>query len=684
MKVKIINVILFSAVFCVGGCMLFNKDLEVKDPYGIIKRSYFTPLNPGEILPEGWVKKQVELSVNGLGVDEKLLERNVWRKPTTPKRRGAFAWWPYEQQGYYMDGVTRLSFVAADQKLQDEVRKTYNAVVERQGDDGYSFCNSDFWHQGWLDEDKGSDKYRWMKTGFEGMHWSFAVFLRGVLAEYEATRDPRLLEYMRKHFRHYYHKGRDAKKLGKTINGHELYLNRGLVTVESMVEFLRLTEDPEVYRRAVEIFKNNEDGMVRNYLEGKFTTISHGVTYDELTKLYAIGYLLTGKKDYLKASEGAYEFLQENHMLPNGIHSSNEFLRGIGGFRNSETCDVSDFMWSNIWLLRASGNSKYADRIEKDFYNAAQRSVSWNYKKHVYNQSPNYLPGVNCDRHNLYKVCHNPLCCRMNLLRILPNFIINSTMRTHHGLAVMYYIPAIVKTEVNGESAEFEVTTDYPFSDSITLKFLNSEGNTFPLNLRIPEWCKNASISLNGKEQSLKLHNGFSEITSNWKKGDVLKLTLPMSIEVKEGRRQVIINDKGKDDPFCGGHGPDVNWPEFHKFAKFGYVTRGPLLFSLPVKKREEGAVALVAAATAKRAELIVKDLPLKPDWTWDRAPIGIKVILQDINVKYPKSEMGKHAVRNAHLPDRVFNVDLKREREAVLVPYGSTLYRMSLFPVAE
>ena len=676
MNRKTTTLIVFTSLLIFSGTILLKAS---ENHYGIIKRSKFIPLNPGEVSPAGWIKKQVELSIKGLGGEKSLVEKNVWRYPTAPKRPGPFGWWPYEQNAYFLDGATRLSLVAHDKEMNSELMKTYMAVAERQDKkDGYSFCNSDVWHKGWKEKDKGDDNYRWKKTGFEGMHWSYAVFLRGVLAEYEATHSSELLEMMRLHFRNYYHKGRDKDKQGKVITGHELYFNRGLVTVESMVEFLRLTEDEQIYKTAVEIFKNNEDGMMRNYLAGNYTTVSHGVTYNELTKLYAIGYLLTGNEKYLKAAEGAYEFVQKNHMLPNGIHSSNEFLRGIGGFKGSETCDVADFMWSNICLLRASGSAKYADRIERDFYNAAQRAISWDYKKHVYIQSPNRVPEVNIDKHSEYIKCHNPKCCRMNLVRILPNFIINSIMRTHEGLAVIYYIPSETETSVNGKKVDFTVTTDYPFNDKITILFKNKQPVEFPLMLRIPAWADKASLKVNAQNTACEVtNNGFTVLNSLWKAGDTVELKLPMKIEVKKGIGQIM--ERNGKEAFFGGHGPSIDIKGFKTTAPFAYVTRGPLLFSLPIKSYDESSVALAVDETQKQATVIVKSLPLPKKWTWQTPPIAIKAVVQDIDFKY--SKQGK---RSASLPDKIFKADKTKQKTVELIPYGSTTYRISMFPLAE
>lgn len=62
---------------------------------------------------------------------------------------------------------------------------------------------------------------------------------------------------------------------------------------------------------------------------------------------------------------------------------------GVAPNASTETCDISDFMHSNTWLLRQTGNATYGDRLERAFHNAAPAAVSRSYMQHVYYQSAN-------------------------------------------------------------------------------------------------------------------------------------------------------------------------------------------------------------------------------------------------------------------------------------------------------
>ena len=93
--------------------------------YGEIqKRSIFSPLPLNEVRPKGWLLRQAELASKGLSGDLQLLENNVWRhSASTRKKSGSRAWWSYEQQAYYVDGVTCLAHVLGDPKLLNSCAK---------------------------------------------------------------------------------------------------------------------------------------------------------------------------------------------------------------------------------------------------------------------------------------------------------------------------------------------------------------------------------------------------------------------------------------------------------------------------------------------------------------------------------------------------------------------------------
>ena len=70
-------------------------------------------------------------------------------------------------------------------------------------------------------------------------------------------------------------------------------------------------------------------------------------------------------------------------------------------------------------------------------------------------------------------------------------------------------------------------TGGYPFSDCVRLEIAETAGGEWPLFVRIPGWCKNASVKVNGEAHAGCDAGTFAKLSRNWKKGDVVELSFP-------------------------------------------------------------------------------------------------------------------------------------------------------------
>ena len=87
----------------------------------------------------------------------------------------------------------------------------------------------------------------------------------------------------------------------------------------------------------------------------------------------------------------------------------------------------------------------------------------------------------------------------------------------------------------------------HPFNETLEMKMSTAKPLKFPLRLRVPEWCVNPCIAVNGDTLSLPVGaDGFTVVDREWKTGDVVSLRLPMAPKVETMRD---FNDGGK--PYC-------------------------------------------------------------------------------------------------------------------------------------
>ena len=636
-----------------------------------VKESY-VPFAVGEVKPEGWLHDWCGMATRGL---TKNLGDNFTEFVKGWESADEKGWWHYEQTGYYIDGVTRLGFIMDDTLLMNRSRRIMEAVVARQKPNGYIMSNNKDYVEKWGTTD-----------GDYGMYWSEAVFGRAALAYYSAMGDEKVLQMLENVYDEFPLFDRKNEKY--PLSGVELDNMRKIVGLENMLELSRLTGKKLYADRAMQVFKNYESGYLQSWAYDKDfmrSAICHGVTFNESAKLCAAAYTWNANPDYLAASVNAYEFLQQHFVLPHGANSSNEFLHGIGAFEAAEACDVSDFLWSNIWMARATGDSRYGDRIERDVFNALATSVSAYFDLSVYTNAMNRIPGVHLkirDDGQYYKVIHDPTCCSANINRALPNYIINMFMHNQQNeLMVLGYGPAHLMTK-DGRY-DIQMVTNYPFGESIVLN-INAMPNDEALKLRMPEWCEQYEVIINGTRMRLAPREGFFHIAREWQKGDVVELRLKMQPTLVKGTEQFA--DFNGTQPYWGIMEPASAEYEYSGFVdggKYGLVTYGPLVFALNLQAKEGNYYELneerwhefryaLNAHSLDEAEVSFRDLPAYFRWGMDAAPIYIKVKADLIDWEPDKGD--------PKLPVAAPKIK-QHDVELNLVPMGFAPYRLAMFP---
>jgi uncharacterized protein len=394
-------------------------------------------------------------------------------------------------------------------------------------------------------------------------------------------------------------------------------------------------------------------------------TPSHGVIFCESSAPWALGYLWTGKRIFLDAPLAWYAMIERDCMQPHGVPVFDEYWGPTGAFRGTETCDVAAYMWSQNLLLSISGQGRLADRIERAFFNAAPATVARDFKTHVYFQSPNRMADRALPAAVMYSFMQKrvPLCCTATLNRILPNYVINMWMATRdNGLAATYYGPCKISALVADRvPVKLVCRTDYPFNETIEIAVKPEHQATFPLSFRIPGWCKNAELKVNGSNiKATPDANGFVRLERLWKSNDKISLRFPMAPSIATGI--------------------DANSAK----APYACVSYGPLLFALPIADTTDANTpdpaakwqyALDVRKINPDADIAVERRAMPARWDWPlESPLKLRVKALGIDWK-PTLEKP--------LPSEP-PVAKGPAETITLVPYGCTKFRISMFPVMQ
>jgi DUF1680 family protein len=126
-------------------------------------------------------------------------------------------------------------------------------------------------------------------------------------------------------------------------------------------------------------------------------------------------------------------------------------------------------------------------------------------------------------------------CCSGTLPQIAADYRISAYFRGSTGVYVNLYVPSTLSWNDGRGRYSLRQVTDYPYDSHIRLEITASMPTTFSVFLRVPEWAKGASLTLNGKRDSRKLVPGsFAEVRRHWKTNDHIELELPLLSRLEE------------------------------------------------------------------------------------------------------------------------------------------------------
>jgi DUF1680 family protein len=179
-----------------------------------------------------------------------------------------------------------------------------------------------------------------------------------------------------------------------------------------------------------------------------------------------------------------------------------------------ESCaGVASIMFS--WrLLLATGNSKYADLIERTLYNVVATSPAEDGKSFFYanplhqrnagepapiNEDGVCIRGGSSIREAWFEVS----CCPPNIARTLASLSSYVATTTEHGLQLHQYVAGEIAAELSGGRIAVRVDTAYPADGRVTITVVEApagpDGSYGPdgatLTLRIPGWGSGATVT---------------------------------------------------------------------------------------------------------------------------------------------------------------------------------------------
>ncbi|ACT01234.1 beta-L-arabinofuranosidase domain-containing protein [Paenibacillus sp. JDR-2] len=601
----------------------------------------------GAIRPKGWLKDQLQIQLNGF--TGKLPEHWEDLNANSGWLGGSGESW--ERGPYYVDGLLPLAYALQDEALIDKAQAWIEWTLGSQREDGqFGPSTNDDW-------------------------WSRMVMAKVLTQHQEATGDERVIPFLLNYFR-YQAAHIDKRPLtdwAEARGAENVLILQWLYNRTGEAFLLELAEKTQKQTLGwTEIFSNFPYWRYQT----KFDHRVHVVNVLMALKEPALRYLQTGDAKHSEAPYRGIESLMKYHGQVHGLCSGDEWLAGTSPTQGVELCAVVEYMFTLEQLVRIYGDGYFADILEKVSFNALPATISADWTSRQYVQQANQIKCTqehrnwteNRDDANMFGLEPNFGCCTANMHQGWPKLAAHLWMATPDGglAAISYAACEVTATVADGVEATVKVASSYPFEEGVQLSVQLSEPAVFPLKLRIPAWCKEPAVIVNGEVQELDVQAGFATIERLWHSDDNVMVLLPMNVQV----------DRRGNDAVS--------------------LSRGPLVYALPIAERWY----------KRYGSLPFADWEVFPD---DNSAWNYGLLLDGANVdqafEIKKSPMTRQPFLAQNAPVRLIGKgrripEWKEEQHSAgelplspvksseqvetieLVPYGSARLRIAEFPV--
>ncbi len=510
-----------------------------------------------------------------------------------------------------MEGAAYSLALHPDPETEEYLDDLIEKISAAQEDDGYLYTART------IDPENlppGTGDERWSNLGSSHELYNAGHMYEAAVAHYIATGKRTFLDLAIKNAELIDSVFGPGKRLG--FPGHQ-EIEIGLVKLYRVTEekkYLKLAkffldlrgriEHEKKYSDASEFSIYNQDWYLQAHepVIEQEEAIGHAVRATYMYSGMADVASLTGDAEYIDALDKIWEnVVSKKIYLTGGIGSRHE---GEAFGENyelpnatayNETCAaIGNVFWNHRQFL-LHGDAKYIDVLERILYNGLLSGVSLSGDLFFY---PNPLESDGKYRFNQGEASRKPwfdcACCPVNIARFMPSIPGYVYASLDDTLYVNLFIQGTGKIRVGENDVDILQETRYPWDGKVKISIQPEKPTVFSVCIRIPGWARNVPIpsdlyfyldknresptlKINSEIIAIDMDKGYASIRREWKKGDVIELTLPMPV------KKIISHDAVRDNSgkaalqrgplvYCleavdnGGHVLDRTIPETIEF----------------------------------------------------------------------------------------------------------------------
>ena len=551
------------------------------DKHGLLKNvsgaDQLTPLDPGDVTVGGEIGRRIDLTIS-----RNLLALDVDRDFIAPFRRKATT--SYVGLGKLIDAAVNFAAYSGDAAILSRKDHLVREAIRAQEADGY------------IGTMKPADR---MAKDYDIHEMTYLVM--GLARNYRQYGDRDSLDAATKLANHIIRNWSDANR-NLTTQGLEgaFFLLSKVTGDPAYLDFAADTEMgfPIGYS-SLRAWRRPVEGHVYRYLSRCMMQLElHRAQPDE---------------SLLEQARRALGFLAfGDGLVITGTCSRGEHWHGDqdGSGRLGETCATAYLIRFLDNVIRLEGDLQYGDIMERSIYNALFAAQAPDGRRlRYFTPFEGKRPYFDSDVIDLPS--YDTYCCPNNFRRIVAELPSRIYYASDRGLVINLYTSSTATVALAGDvSLTVRQETDYPNSGHVTVYLDPSASTSFAVGLRIPRWCPQGQVAVNGRPVDQAVVGGqLLEITRTWESGDRITLDLPMPWRIIRGRKMQEGRAAVMRGPVVYALGPERNGPL--DGVDLSEITIDPLSLGGPTKDdavRPDGLQCRVRAWSGAR------DLRESPD----------------------------------------------------------------------
>ena len=320
-------------------------------------------------------------------------------------------------------------------------------------------------------------------------------------------------------------------------NPHAVYAGEEAGMLEVWAQLYHLTKDEKYLTLAK---RYADAGLFRKLKEGKDSlTNCHANASIPFTHGAAKMYEITGDSDWLEVIKLFWKAaVTDRGMFSTTGMNAGEFwvpphMQGhFLGSSDQEFCTVYNMVRTASYLLKYTGEARYADYIERALYNGflAQQNAQTGMPAY-------FLPLGAGSRKKWGTKTRDFWCCHGTMVQAQTLYPELVWFTDGDKITAAQYIPSEFTAEMNGANVTVSQTTGMKYYNDQAFFDEKDDGQMsrwllkfsvkcdkpvrFTLSLRVPEWAKGVELEVNGKNTAAPVKDGWLDITADWQNDSV-------------------------------------------------------------------------------------------------------------------------------------------------------------------